>query len=76
MYAFSEVSDHFQHTNGEYPLLFVQSNFPVVIREIVIGPKFPYRARRMPYIQEQIEYMCEINDSPCPKLTLFNIEYK
>lgn len=76
LYAFSEVSDHFQHTDGEYPLLFVQSEFPVIIREIVIGPKFPDRARRMPYIQEQIEYMCEINDSLCPKLTLSNIEYK
>ena len=76
LYAFSEVSDHFRHTDGEYPLLFVQSEFPVMIREIVIGPKFPDRARRMPYIQEQIEYICKINDSPCPKLTFSNIEYK
>ncbi len=76
LYTFSEVSDQFRHTNGEYPLLFVQPEFPVVVREIVIGPKFPEVARRMPYIQEQIEHMCKICNSPLPKLTLSDIDYK
>lgn len=76
LYVFSEASDQFRYTSGEYPLLFVQSEFPVAIQEIVIGPKFPEPARRMPYIQEQIEHMCRINDTPYPKLTFSDIEYK
>ena len=76
LYAFSEASDQFQHTGGEYPLLFVRPEFPIAIREIVIGPKFPEIAQRMPYIQEQIEHMCRINDTSYPELTLSDIEYK
>lgn len=76
LYSFPEASDQFRHTPGEYPLLFVQTEFPVTIREIVIGPKFPDLARRMPYLREQIELMCQANGTPVPKLTISGIEYR
>lgn len=76
LYAFSEVSDQFRRTGGEYPLLYVQSEFPLAIREIIIGPKFEDLARRMPYLREQIELMCKTLNTPCPKLTLSSIEYR
>lgn len=69
-------SKGFRHTGGEYPMLFVQPEFAVKIKEIIVGPKFDKIAERMPYIQEQVEEMCEATGAKIPKMTISDIDYK
>lgn len=76
LYNFSERSEGFRHTGGEYPMLFVQPEFAVKIKEIIVGPKFDKIAERMPYIQEQVEEMCEATGAKIPKMTISDIDYK
>lgn len=75
-YNYHDSTRGFRHTKGEYPLLFVQPDFPVKIKEIIEGPKFKNIAERMPYIQEQIEEMCRITGMDFPDITASNIDYK
>lgn len=75
-YNYHDSSRGFWHTAGEYPLLFVQPDFPVKIKEIIVGPKFKNIAERMPYIQEQLEEMCRITGMDFPDITASNIDYK
>lgn len=76
LYAYNETTSLFKHTSAEYPKLYVQTEFPVVIKEIIIGPKFKDLALRMPYLREQVERMCRSTDTTHPKITMSNIEYR
>ena len=76
LYTFSGSSDQFKHTSGEYPMLFVQPEFPIHIKEIIVGPKFKNVSLRMPYIQEQLEIMCKVIQAPCPLITISGIDYR
>ena len=76
LYAYSEAKPLFRHTAGDYPKLYIQTESPVTIKEIIIGPKFKELAMRMPYLREQIETMCRLKGTTCPKLTISDIEYR
>ena len=75
-YNYPEVSDEFRHTGGAYPKLFVQPEFDIHLKEIIIGPKFEGLADKMPYIQEQVEMLCKETKAKVPKITMSGIEYR
>lgn len=75
-YNYHSISKDFKHTEGEYPMLFIQPEFDMHFKEIIIGPKFRNVAERMPYMQEEIEKMCMVIHAKLPKITRSNIEYK
>lgn len=76
LYEFTECQNNMRHTDGEYPLLFVQTDFPVQLKEIILGPKFESLSRKIPYIQEQIEEMCQRTGLRMPEITISDIDYR
>ncbi len=64
-----------RHTAGDVPLLYVQTEFPVCIKEIIMGPKSQNMPRRIPYIQQRLHTMCEKTATPLPRLSISAIEY-
>lgn len=75
-YNYPAASDMFRHAGEEYPKLFVQPEFDIHLKEIIIGPKFEGLADKMPYIQEQVEMMCKQTKGKVPKITMSSIEYR
>ena len=75
-YNYPVASDAFRHSGGEYPKLFVQPEFDIHLKEIIIGPKFEGLADKMPYIQEQVEMMCRETKAKVPRITMSGIEYR
>ncbi len=63
------------HTEGEFPMLYVLTEFNICIKEIIFGPKCPDMTRRLPYIQEKLHEMCQKTGMTMPKLTVSAIEY-
>ena len=45
-------------------------------KQIHLGPKVTDIANRIPYLQEQIELMCEQTGTLIPKITISNIDYR
>ena len=76
VYQYHKYDKEMRHTPGEYPKLFIRPDFYPNIKEIILGPKFEDRADKMPYIQEQIQKLCEKNGMPEPLITLSSIEYR
>lgn len=76
VYTYPHRDDVFKHTNEDYPKLYIQTNQSINIKEIILGPKFNDIAGKMPYLQEQIERMCETTGRPIPRLSLSSIDYK
>ncbi len=66
----------FRYTPGEYPLLYIQKDFYPLIREVILGPKFEDRFRKMPYLQEQMEMLSEKIGMEMPMITVSDIEYR
>lgn len=75
-YRYNEASDDFRHTAGEMPLLYVMPDIPVKIKEIILGPKCAEIERKMPYLQERVEWLCGMNDFKMPLMTKSAVEYK
>lgn len=76
LYEFSECQNIIRHTNEEYPLLFIQMDFPVQLKEIILGPKFENLSREIPYIQEQVEEMCRRTGIRMPEIMISDIDYR
>lgn len=74
--SYSGPDERIQHTGGEYPKLFVYSDIPIHIKEIVLAPKFTNIAEKIPYIEEQVEKMCKEVGTEMPQITISNIEYR
>ena len=64
-----------KHTMENPPKLYVQPDVPVAIKEIILGPKFKKVRETMPYLQEQLRLMSEINNTGVPKITLSGVPY-
>lgn len=75
-YRYNEASDDFRHTADEMPLLYVMPDIPVKIKEIILGPKCAEIERKMPYLQERVEWLCGMNDFKMPLMTKSAVEYK
>lgn len=75
-YKFSEVDKKFRHTSNEFGKLYVATDFPIAIKEVILGSKFAKRSEVMPFLQEQIDLMCQKCNMPSPKITLSDIEYR
>lgn len=75
MLSVSGVDEAFRHTSGEFCKLYVATDFPVAIKEVILGPKFLNRSEVMPYLQEQIDRMSEMCKMQVPQITLSDIEY-
>ena len=58
------------------PWLFVQTPFPLELDEVILGPKFPDVSTRVPYLQEQLDLMCEKTGTEKPRITLSEIDYR
>jgi len=76
LYLFSKPNKNFKHTDNEIPKLFIIPDFYLQIKEIILGPKVSDIADRIPYLQEQIELMCEKTRTSIPKITISNIDYR
>lgn len=76
IYQYHHWEKIMRHTLGEYPKLYLQSDFYPDIKEIILGSKFENRADKMPHLQEQIERMCGKTGGDMPRVTLSAIEYR
>lgn len=77
IYQTKENILHTEPKNPEdKPWLFVQTPFPLQLDEVILGPKFPDVSTRVPYLQEQIDQMCEKTDTEMPRITLSEIDYR
>lgn len=71
-----QTKDNILHTDGDKPWLFVQTPFPLQLDEVILGPRFQDVSTRVPYLQEQIDQMCEKTDTEMPRITLSEIDYR
>ena len=77
IYQFDGVSDSFIHTEKEGKvLMYVNPDVIIPIREIILGPKFEDAAMRIPYLQEQLDKMSEINHTKPIKISMSSIDYR
>lgn len=72
-YQYPEVNSEFEHTPGAFGKLYVATNFLINLKEIILGPKFLNRTDVMPYLQEQVDIMCQELGMNVPKITLSDI---
>ncbi len=76
LYVYPQIDEMFLHTDGAWPKLYVQPDFPIRIKEIIMGPKCKKTYKFMPYLQEQIAKMFERNmDFELPRITMSGIQY-
>ena len=71
-----QTKDNILHTDGDKPWLFVQTPFPLQLDEVILGPKFQDVSTRVPYLQEQLDLMCEKTGTEKPLITLSEIDYR
>lgn len=77
LYVYPQIDEMFLHTDGAWPKLYVQPDFPIRIKEIIMGPKCKKTYKFMPYLQEQIAKMFERNmDFELPRITMSGIQYQ
>jgi hypothetical protein len=76
LYYFSEYAEAMKHTPGEYPKLYLQTDFTIRIREIILGPKVGQISEMLPYLQEQLEKLCKKTGDDMPDITLSEIDYR
>lgn len=76
LYSYGEASDEFRHTPGEFPKLYLLPDFYIWMKELILGPKVENIAEKMPYLQEQIEKMCDEIGVLAPEITVSEIQYR
>lgn len=76
LYSYSGISEDFRHTKEEFPKLYVQPEFGIEIKELILGPKVEDIAGKMPYLQEQLEKMCDETGTWMPEITVSAIQYR
>ena len=59
------------HWSSDYS--YVATNFLINLKEIILGPKFLNRTDVMPYLQEQVDIMCQKLGINVPKITSSDI---
>lgn len=76
LYQFNSFNSQIKQTDGNFPMLYVETDFLVAIEELIFGPKVSDLPAKVPYLQSQIEQMCESLDIATPELTVSSIEYR
>lgn len=80
IYSFDKLNSQIEKTNQEPPKLFVYTDYDVVIKEIILGPKFENTYLWTPFIQSQIEKLNNVmSDKETPyrtELTLSDINFR
>lgn len=76
LYSYNGISEDFKHTKEEFPKLYVQPEFCIEIKELILGPKVEDIAGKMPYLQEQLEKMCDETGTWMPEITVSAIQYR
>ena len=76
IYSYSKISNDFKHTKGTYPFLYINPNFSLQIKEIILAPKFENVAMKILYIQEEVEKMCYHNKTKIPSISISNINFR
>lgn len=76
LYSYSWISEDFRHTKEEFPKLYLQPEFRIGMKELILGPKVEDIAGKMPYLQEQIEKMCDETGTWAPDITVSAIQYR
>lgn len=76
LYIYKKIEKEFKHTDQSVPKLFIIPEFPICIKEVILGPKVINIAEKIPYLQEQIELMCEKTGMENPKITVSDIEFR
>ncbi len=60
----------------EEPKLFVLSEKPVQLNELILGPKHPNVDHNIPFLQGQLDEMAEITGLDAPMITASEIEFR
>lgn len=76
MYYFDQVSDRFAHTRQEPPKLYVYTENPLQIKELILGPRFSKVSEYIPFLQEQLELMAKETGTNPPVVSVSNIEFR
>ena len=80
IYSFDKLNSQIEKTIQEPPKLFVYTDYNVVIKEIILGPKFENTYLWTPFIQSQIEklnnVMSDKETSYRTELTLSDINFR
>lgn len=76
MISYDTASKDFHHTNQYPPKLFVYSEKPVQLNEVILGPKVENIYDLVPYLEEEIDKMCEKTGKEIPMITYSRIDYK
>lgn len=77
LYVYTQADEVFLHTDEAWPKRYVQPDFPIRIKEIIMGPKSIETYKFMPYLQEQIAKMFEKNtDFELPRITTSGIQHQ
>lgn len=76
LYSYSGISEDFRHTKEDFPKLYLQPEFCIGMKELILGPKVEDIAGKMPYLQEQLEKMCDENGTWMPDITVSAIQYR
>ncbi len=76
MYYFDQVSDQFAHTRQEPPKLYVYTDNPIQIKEIILGPRFSKVSEFIPFFQEQLELMAKSTGTHPPVVSVSNIDFR
>ena len=71
----SELKD-IDVVNGEVPWLFLYTDFPISLDKLILGPKQKNKIEIIPFIQESVNKMAEINGMKKPTIEYSEIEYK
>ena len=80
IYSFDKLNNQIEKTNQEPPKLFVYTDYSVVVKEIILGPKFEDTYLWTPFIQSQIEKLNNAIDDKAmhyrTELTLSDINFR
>ena len=76
MFSFEKSNTRIKHTKQNTEKLFVLSEQPIQIDELILGPCFENMADTLPFLREQLEFMAEKTGTVPAKITLSNIDFR
>ena len=76
MYRYARISKDFQHTKEDYPKLYISPELFLRMKEIILGSKLKDIPVKVPYLQEELEKLCQHIGYKAPVISISEIEYQ